>query len=479
MRIIISESQYKRLISESFEFGNVKIVEKTIDVTSQDEYDIVILYYNFMKNVYKFFIDIKKDFLDKFPLSSNQTSFCSKQIGEYQTKYNKMYGDFTSKIKKYQSKSASMINLMNNYMNYTLDKSIKGSGIIEFNPTTNTTNITKLDEIPNKEKMSILYFWNCFFTEDFVLLKPVLKEPPVFLEDLKGGTYTYDEESNKITTKDGKKSTVYTNESDCEKAMKIYEEQLKIYNENEALNKTSFYKNQIREEEKDWTKLKRPAMMAWTEVDEKDKKRLKKTKFITVTRKKLIKDYGYNDEWLPPNQSVFGELRGEFADGNIVFSPVLIKYWNNPYKPSHIIGHKGYIVTALYPKPIKPICDIPKIEKTTSIDIPTETVKTFKPFTPPPQITTNKTVPVTTTNEKPAPVVKTNFVVQWQENGKQKIKFFPSYEEWNNFVNSKGQRPFISKRVNNAKTEAGITYSSNPGLTADGSWAWGNKIYSY
>ena len=59
MKIIINERQYKRLILESFEFGDVKTVVDTINVYSQDEYNIMMLYYNFMNDAYKYvFVNI-------------------------------------------------------------------------------------------------------------------------------------------------------------------------------------------------------------------------------------------------------------------------------------------------------------------------------------------------------------------------------------------------------------------------------------
>jgi hypothetical protein len=475
MKIIINERQYKKLILESFEFGDVKIVINVIEVHSKDEYDIMMLYYNFMGDVYKFFMGIKKNFLDKFPLSNDQTSFCDKKIDEYRLAWNTKYNTFKAKIIKYESKSPRIINIMNSYMNNTLNETVNGNGAIRFNPATKTTNIIKLDKVPESQEDGVVYFWNSFLTKEFLLLQPVLLNLPTYVVDLKPNTFNYDEETNKITTNDGKKSTVYTNESDCEKAMKIYEEQLKIYNENEVINKSPAYKEWIKEEMDHWLAWNpgTSPMSVWTKVDKKQFQRTKIT--AKLTRKDLIKR-GWTAEWVNKrfnNQSEFA-----FTDGGYVgdlFSPVLIKYWNNPYKPSHLFGGEGYIAAALYPKPIKPICDIPKVDKTVSIKVPTEPVKPFQPFIPPPQITTNKTTPNTPIPDK-KPTQVTNFVVQWQENGKQKIKLFPTFDEWNNFVNSKPNIPFISKNNNSSRTIANVTYQSNPGLTADGSYVLNGKL---
>jgi hypothetical protein len=151
-----------------------------------------------------------------------------------------------------------------------------------------------------------------------------------------------------------------------------------------------------------------------------------------------------------------------------------------PNFPPYLKKMESFIKTTASKYNIKPIGlytrDVPLVfyEKPKKLYI-------YVPKTPPPITPVLNTTPVKQVGDpiKPsAPAVITNFVVQWQENGKQKIKFFPSYNEWNDFVNSKSY-PYISKSVNNAKTEAGITYSSNPGLTADGSYVLGNKIYSY
>ena len=84
----------------------------------------------------------------------------------------------------------------------------------------------------------------------------------------------------------------------------------------------------------------------------------------------------------------------------------------------------------------------------------------------------------TFTKEKPS-ITPTNFVVQWQENGKQKIKFYPDFNSWENFVNSIFGITSISRTEQKDKSSASITYGSNPAnLKADGSYVSNNKLYN-
>lgn len=84
----------------------------------------------------------------------------------------------------------------------------------------------------------------------------------------------------------------------------------------------------------------------------------------------------------------------------------------------------------------------------------------------------------TFTKEKPT-ITLTNYIVQWADNGKQKVKFFSDYNSWESFVDSISEIPYISRNVQKDESSASITYGSNPAkLKADGSYVSNNKLFN-
>lgn len=105
-------------------------------------------------------------------------------------------------------------------------------------------------------------------------------------------------------------------------------------------------------------------------------------------------------------------------------------------------------------KPIKPIYEEPNLkpESPKKVDL----INQIQP----------KKIPelkINTELRKPSNTQsKTNFVVQWAENGKQVVKYFNTFEDWNKFVDSISDVPFIQKNVNGNKTQASVSYYTNP-----------------
>lgn len=115
--------------------------------------------------------------------------------------------------------------------------------------------------------------------------------------------------------------------------------------------------------------------------------------------------------------------------------------FNNPTL-SGFLKEKGFFYLPIIEEPIKPVLEEPKEEKPILSE------------------------PISNLPSKKETIV-TDYVVQWQENGRQKVKYFPNFNAWNEFVESKSNIPFMSKEYNKSLGYAGITYYGNPGLEPD------------